>query len=98
MSKKTIYRHFPDRRSLLAAVRIGSSRRWSARWWRRPRTQRSSRSVWPGTRIRRCRRVAIMALPSRTPQLDRWPVVRCSVAVSWCSQLAMLAASSAPHL
>ena len=38
-----------------------------------------------------------MALPPRTPCPARmsWPAV---MAVSWCSQAAMLAASSAPHI
>ncbi|MGH3575538.1 MAG: TetR/AcrR family transcriptional regulator [Pseudonocardiaceae bacterium] len=45
MSKKTIYRHFPDRRSLLAAVLDRQFAARSARWWRRPRTQKGSRSV-----------------------------------------------------
>src|SRR5579859_6669092 len=52
---------------------------------------------WPGTAISRHRRVAIMTLPPRTPWLctmsSPW-----AVAVSWCSQAAMVAASSAPHI
>ena len=49
------------------------------------------------TAISRHHRVAIMALPPRTPCPARmsWPAV---TAVSWCSQAAMLAASSAPHI
>jgi len=47
--------------------------------------------------MRRHRRVAIIALPPRTPCPARIssPVVR---VVSWCSQAAMVAASSAPHI
>jgi hypothetical protein len=76
-------------------VRISGSRlcpggRRSTRW----RAWRVSR---PGTAMSRHRKVAIMALPPRTPCPARMssPAVR---AVSWCSQAAMLAASSAPHI
>src|SRR5690242_1966185 len=50
-----------------------------------------------GTRISRCRRVAIMAWPPRRPWRNSCPSGP-GVAVSWCSQPAMLAASSAPPI
>lgn len=46
MSKKTIYRHFPDKRSLLARCWTGSSRRWRPRWRRRPKARKGSRSMY----------------------------------------------------
>ena len=72
----------------------------SSRWW--PGGRRRVRApAWrtrrAGTRISRWRRVAIMAWPSRTP----WPSSSPSgagVAVSWCSQPAMVAREQrAPH-
>jgi hypothetical protein len=47
-----------------------------------------------GDRDQRHRKVAIMALPPRTPCPARMSVR----AVSWCSQAAIVAASSSPHI
>ncbi len=49
--------------------------------------------------MRRWRRVAIMALPPRRPWPARMSVwSSASTPVSWCSQAAILAAMSAPHV